>query len=602
MKSRKVYKYSLLLTCMLSLFATVNIFAAEDSEDGLWVASSPFLKAEQTQKHLEPAIVRPDWEENADEKLGKKLRMKGKPNFLIIYVDDMGWGDPGVYGGGPALGAPTPNIDALAASGLRMTSGYSQPACTPTRAAWQTGRLPQRSGLTRPTAAGEASTGMAGEVTIAELLRKSGYRTGMAGKWHLGEAEGMWPTDVGYEEYYGNLGVNTAYHDWRDEHFSPELVNDPERYAMAERVDFIKDVVRSSANARGKTKVDEVQLGPEIDLETEPHLEKMYLDWSKDFMRTSIERKKPFFLYHAMNRVHTKNHPNPKFKGKSPASTPFRDGIMEVDFVVGQLINFLDRHGIRDNTFVIFTSDNGAEDDVHAGGINTSDAGHQPWRGAKGTTWEGGVRVSTLASWPSMIADGRISDGLFDHMDIFNTVARMAGVSANIPDDRYIDGIDQTSWLLLNKGQRDEQESNREAIFYWYGQDFYGVRWAEFKRMERIMNIGMSVGPQTQGGLFNATKSDTSDPSLGWYFNLYSDPKERFPITRTWNIATLGELATRNKMTFVNYPSAPRGVYLNGYLIGGPVGEHFNDRKKEMKKKIIQHLISSTITPSAMPD
>ena len=120
--------------------------------------------------------------------------------------------------------------------------------------------------------------------------------------------------------------------------------------------------------------------------------------------------------------------------------------------------------------------------------------------------------------------------------------------------------------------------------------------------MERIMTIGMSSGPQTQGGLFNATKSDTSDPTLGWYFNLYSDPKERFPITRTWNIATLAELATRNKMTFVDFPGAPRGVNLNGYLIGGPVGEALHSQKPEFRKKLIELLRSSTLAANALPD
>jgi len=295
-----------------------------------------------------------------------------------------------------------------------------------------------------------------------------------------------------------------------------------------------------------------------------------YLAWSQNFMKRATEAKKPFMLYHAMNRVHTKNYPNPDFRGKSPAGAPYKDGITEIDHVLGELVRTVKELGQEENTLIIFTSDNGAEEDVHAGGINTSDAGHQPWRGAKGTTWEGGVRVSYIAAWPGMIKQGRVSDGLFDHMDLYNTLARLGGASDKMPTDRYIDGIDQTSWLLTDKD--DGQESNREAVFYWYGQDFYGVRWNEFKRMERIMNIGMSVGPQTYGGLFNATKSETTDPSLGWYFNLYSDPKERMPITRTWNIARLVELSIRNKLTFLHYPQAPRGVRLNNYLLGGPAG------------------------------
>ncbi len=544
--------------------AALMVLPLPASAQQVWEAKSPFLKGVQTQAHLEPAIPHEAWEGEADAKLAALGdRFGRKPNILLIMVDDMGWGDPGAFGGGAAIGAPTPEMDALAEMGMKLTSTYAQPSCTPSRAAWQTGRLPQRTGLTRPTAAGEDNAGMAGEVTIAALLSDAGYRTGMTGKWHLGEDEGQWPTDVGWDAYYGNLNVNTAYHDWRDPNFSPELVNKPDRVAAMNELGFIRTTVRS-------TKGGEREFGEEITLETEPLLEMKYLDWSKDFMSKAVEAEQPFLLYHSMNRVHTKNYPNPDFLGSSPAGTPYKDGIMEVDFIVGELMDHLESLGQLENTFVFFTSDNGAEEDVHAGGINTSDSGHHPWRGAKGTTWEGGVRVTGIAHWPGTIAEGRVSDGLFSQMDLYNTMARIAGVSEAIPSDRYIDGIDQTSWLLT--ADDDGQESNREAIFYWYFQDFYGVRWNEFKRMERIMTIGTNPGPGTYGGLFNATKQETSDPTLGWYYNLYSDPKERAPITRTWAIAPLAELAMRNKMTFLQYPQSPRGVILNGYLLGGPAG------------------------------
>jgi len=551
---------TMIITVGLYMFTgTVN-----GADDNLWKAKSPFLKGVQKSAHLEPAIPHPEREKAANTKL-KAFEAKAgqKPNMLIIYVDDMGWGDPGVYGGGATVGAPTPNIDSLAHNGLMMTSAYSQPACTPTRAAWQTGRLPQRSGLTRPTAAGEESGGMGNERTIAKLLSDGGYLTGMTGKWHLGEAEGQWPTDVGFDEYYGNLGVNTVYHDWRDPEFSPELVYKSERVEAMKKVEFIRTTVKS-------TKGGKKEFGEEITLETEPLLEMKYLAWSQDFMKRAKKENKPFMLYHAMNRVHTKNNPNPKFRGKSPAGTPYKDGMMEVDYVVGELAKTVKDLGLDKNTLIVFTSDNGPEEDVHAGGINTSDSGHTPFRGAKGTTWEGGMRTSYIATWPGIIQKGRVSDGLFDHMDLYNTLARLGGVSNKIPSDRYIDGIDQTSWILTDND--DNQESNREAVYYWYGQDFYGVRWQEFKRMERIMTIGMNPGPQTYGGLMNATKSEVTDPSMGWYFNLYSDPKERMPITRTWNIATLVELSMRNKLTFLNYPQAPRGVKLNNYIVGGPAG------------------------------
>jgi arylsulfatase len=203
------------------------------------------------------------------------------------------------------------------------------------------------------------------------------------------------------------------------------------------------------------------------------------------------------------------------------------------------------------------------------GGIWTSDCGFTPFRGAKGTTWDGGVRVPTIAVWPGMIEAGRVSDGLFDLMDTFTTFARIGGAT-DLPTDRYIDGIDQTSWLLATGD--DQQESNRECIYCWGGQQFYATRWREFKRFEQIATIGMDVGPSTHGGTVNAWRAQTTEPEIGWVFNIWSDPKERMPIFRTWLAAPMVELTTRNKLSFVLYPQAPRGVVLDGYMLGGPAG------------------------------
>ena len=158
-----------------------------------------------------------------------------------------------------------------------LTSTYSQPSCTPTRAAFQTGRLPQRNGQTRPTAAGESAR-KTSEIYLAKILSDAGYKTAMAGKWHLGETVGSLPTDQGgYDEYYGNLGVNTVYHDWRDPEISPEIANRPEYFAKMLEVDFIRHSVKIN-------KCEEMELIEEINLETEPFLEEKYLAWSQDFI------------------------------------------------------------------------------------------------------------------------------------------------------------------------------------------------------------------------------------------------------------------------------------------------------------------------------
>jgi len=563
---------------LFCLSITAGAFAQEKN----W--KSPFLESVRVAPHLEPTIPHPAWDQEAQNKLEALEKKNGrKPNIIIFMIDDMGWGDPGCYGGGAAIGAPTPVMDNLAHKGLMLTSAYSQPSCTPTRAAFQTGRLPQRSGQTRPTAAGEEGRETS-EIYLAKILSDAGYKTAMAGKWHLGETEGSLPTDQGgYDEYYGNLGVNTVFHDWRDPEINPEIANRPEYFNKMKQVDFIRHSVKIK-------KGEKMELIEEIDLETEPLLEEKYLAWSQDFIKRSVKEEKPFYLHHAMNRVHTKNYPHPNFVGKSPGATPYKDGMMEVDYTLGELMKTLEETGQLENTLVFVTSDNGAEEDVHAGGIFVSDAGHHPWRGGKGTTWEGGIRVSAIAYWPGTIKAGRVSDGLFDLMDLYNTSIAIAGASPEIPSDRYIDGIDQTSFLLTS--EEDEQQSNREVVYIWYGQHFYGSRWKQIKRMENIMTIGMNPGPSTYGGLFNATRQEVSDKTLGWYFNLYRDPKERLQVVPTWAIAPLVESSVKHKMTFLQYPQAPGGVFLGGYLLGGPGGG-------TVPKGVLEKLM---ITPTTIPD
>jgi arylsulfatase len=157
----------------------------------------------------------------------------------------------------------------------------------------------------------------------------------MASKWHLGETEGSLPTDQGgYDEFYGNLGVNTVYHDWRDPEISSEVVNNPEYFEKMKKVDFLRHSVKIK-------KGEKMKLIEEIDLKTEPFLEEKYLAWSQDFIKRAVKAKKPFYLHHAMNCVHTKNYPHPDFVGKSPGATPYKDAMLEVDYTLGELMKTL---------------------------------------------------------------------------------------------------------------------------------------------------------------------------------------------------------------------------------------------------------------------
>ena len=196
------------LFCSLAASLTLLTAASQAQESKGWD------RTVRVADYLEPAIPNPIQQQAALEKLRQlEARTGRKPNILIMLVDDMGYGDPGAFGGGAMLGAPTPNIDSLAARGLKLTSAYATPVCTPSRAALMTGRIPARSGLTRPLLASDHPTKnpWADEVTAAKLLSENGYVTGLSGKWHIGEAKGMQPQDVGYDEFRGFLSVVSEY-------------------------------------------------------------------------------------------------------------------------------------------------------------------------------------------------------------------------------------------------------------------------------------------------------------------------------------------------------------------------------------------------------
>jgi arylsulfatase A-like enzyme len=499
----------------------------------------PLLKEVRQVQNMEPAILRPEQEEEARRKLDQFVAThKQRPNILILLVDDLGWGDVGVYGGGETLGSPTPNIDRLATSGLQLTSTYAQPSCTPTRVAMYTGRLPVRSGLVRPATIGEAVEDAKKEVLAARLLGEAGYRTGLSGKWHLGEQQGMHPTDMGFGEFFGMLGVVDLYQDWQMIEHSPEIVTKPERFnAMKQFREPTSWLMRGVA---GKP----LERVKPMTLETTANMDQDFAAWSQDFIRRAASEKKPFYLVHAFSKVHFFNIPAKGYAGRSPAGTPYRDAVVEVDDIVGRLINTLKETGQLENTIVFFTSDNGPEED------SWPDTGHTPFRGAKGTTWEGGVRVPGIAYWPGMIAPGRRSDGLFDLMDLFNTSLALAGAADKIPADRYIDGIDQTSFLLADKG-----ESRREIVWMWNAYDFSAVRVNEFKSHFRLCQID-NDSPDAMGGLDNTRLMEPLNP---WFYNLYNDPKERRPqiVKKAWAAALMNFPLYQHMMSFKIYPNRP---------------------------------------------
>jgi arylsulfatase len=463
--------------------------------------------------HREPRFVFAEDEAAAQRALDDHLARTGgrRPNVLVVLMDDVGWGDFGCYGGGVAVGAPTPRIDRLAAEGLRLTSCYSEPSCTPSRATLLTGRYPQRHGLHRPPMYGEAG-GLQGEVTLAALLSDAGYATQAVGKWHLGENTESQPQHVGFDDFYGFLSVSDMYSEWRDPAFFPEIVYSADRTRWIENQPFEKCFVHA-------TRGGELEQVEEVTIPVLSQLDERWCRYSEDFIERMAGGDRPWFLYHCTRGAHFDNYPKEEFLGTSPARHPYKDTILELDAIVGRLVDTLERTGQAGDTLVIVTSDNGPEMETWP------DAAYTPFRCAKGSTWEGGVRVPAVVSWPGMVAPGRVSDGLVDFCDLVPTALRLAGAEDRLPDDRYSDGVDQTSFLLAG-----DQHSNRKHHHYWLGATYSGLRVGEYKFMLASTSDD-DRDVHNPGGFTGVTQRY----SYARLYNLYLDPKE----TRSYMVRKL---------------------------------------------------------------
>ena len=274
-------------------------------------------------------------------------------------------------------------------------------------------------------------------------------------------------------------------------------------------------------------------------------IDQIFANNSVDFIKRSAASKKPFYLVHAFSRVHNDNYPAPGYAGKSPAGFPYKDAVVEVDDIVGRLIKTLDEAGQLENTFVFFTSDNGANEDVWP------DGGYSPWRGGKGTTWEGGVRVPGIAYWPGTIKPRQANDGLFDLMDLFSTALAIAGESTRISDQRYIDGIDQSGFLLADQGV-----SARQTVFMYGGNAPIAVRWNKYK-----VHTSVYLTQQPMRNLDESVLTSTGD--WPWVYNLYMDPKEQRSTGHRyfeWGLAAVKPMLESHVATYMKYPRKNLGL------------------------------------------
>jgi len=349
-----------------------------------------------------------------------------KPNFILIFADDLGYGDISGFG---LKKSPfeTPNLEQMAAEGAKLTSYYvPTPYCAPSRATILTGRYPFRNGVVFNPApdGGINSVGLPdSEITIAEALRKAGYASICIGKWHLGHTLKYLPRRQGFDEYFGIL-----------------YSNDMRPVQLVENEKVVEYPVVQAT------------------------LTKRYTQRALDFIERSFSRNRPFFLYlpHAM--PHKPLAASEDFYTPETPDDLYADVIRELDFSVGRIFDKLKELGIDDNTFVIFTSDNGPYYGGSTGGL----------RGMKARTWDGGLRVPMIARWPGRIPAGIVNDSPAGSIDIFPTILKAAGV--NIPQDRIIDGKD--IWLLLTSSGA---KSPHEVLFGMHGPNLAVLRCGKWK-------------------------------------------------------------------------------------------------------------------------
>ncbi len=408
------------------------------------------------------------------------------PNFIIIFADDLGYGDLSVYGH-PTIN--TPNLDRMAYEGQKWTNFYvGASVCTPSRAALLTGRLPVRNGMAsnkHRVLFPDSKYGLpADEITLAEQLKKAGYNTACIGKWHLGHKEQYLPTNNGFDYYFGIPYSNDMDYIGKGIPGYRKLAKqDPEGIKTE---NYNVPLLRNTKVIERPTNQNTIT--------------KRYAEETISFIKQN--KNEPFFIYMAHSLPHIPLFASKDFSGKSKRGL-YGDVVEEIDHGVGQILKALEDEGLAGNTIVMFTSDNGPwlPFETHGGSAGLLKAG-------KGTTWEGGMREPAVFWGPGLVESGLVTD-LGSTMDLFTTFSSMAG--AEMPKDRIMDGVDLSETLLKHS------PSPRESILYYRGTDLYAARLGDYK--------AHFITQGAYGQFGERTEHET--PLL---YNLSHDASEQFDI------------------------------------------------------------------------
>ena len=459
-----------------------------------------------------------------------------KPNIIMIMSDDVGMWNLSAYHRG-MMGGSTPNIDRIAREGALFTDYYAQQSCTAGRAAFILGQTPFRTGLLKVGMPAAKQGLQDKDPTIAELLKPLGYATAQIGKNHLGDRNEYLPTVHGFDEFYGILYHLNA----MEEPYLETYPKDPKFHALFGPRNIVDTKATTTDDPTtdprwgrvGKqTIADGGPLPPHPNMDPKAKFNMENVDEelvrrSLDFIDRSVKAGKPFFLWHNPTRMHVWTHLSPRWQGKSGYGL-YADGMMELDWEVGEILKKLDDLGIADNTIVLFTSDNGAEI------FSWPDGGNHPFRGEKGTTYEGGFRVPMVAKWPGVIKPGTIVNQIFASEDWLPTLLAAAGEpdvkekllkGYKVGNKTFRNHLDGYNFLPFFKGE--VTAGPRHEFFYFSDNaDLMALRYNDWKIAFKTI----------QGNLFTGKEDSTNVP---WVTNLRMDPWERYQsesdmYTRWW--------------------------------------------------------------------
>jgi arylsulfatase len=440
-----------------------------------------------------------------------------RPNIVMLMTDDTGWGDFGAYsGGGLGLGHPTPNVDRMAREGGTFTCWYGQASCTAGRASFITGRIPIRSALSIVVAPGDENRLRKETPTIAEFFQKSGYTTYFSGKWHLGDKPDAYPTEHGFDEKKNFAAYYAGVYSYNDTapNFHPWFPSFNRQFN-----DMYDTVVNlgewEGVAGQPATKVDT------ITYDSLATFDIRQTDNAVAYIRQHAQSDKPFFMDVNFIKMHNPTNPAPEFRGRSHLGN-YSDSLMELDADIGRIMDEIRANA--PNTIVILTADNGAWQDAYP------DAGTTPFRGEKGTPFEGGWRVPAIMWWPNHVAAGAHFDEMMSHIDAWATLAAMVGLTppphdwvGNDGKPIYFDSIDNSAYILGTA-----PHSARSSWVYIDGENFYGAR-ADIAgdTREPWVQIAWKYLWTAKDSWLGAT---ANLGSIGSLYNLTMDPYEKYDM------------------------------------------------------------------------